>query len=94
MPAEPQLFLLDKSFNLSGWDLSHLTLVIESNCLATHRFFVMHVLKENVRQKKARAGRRKLSCQVTLLEIKAIAELKLSGISGGLCIYFHRFFWG
>lgn len=92
MPAEPQLFLLDKSFYLSGWDLSHLTSVIESNCLATHGFFfVIHVLKGNVHQKKARAGRRKLSYQVTLLDIKATCELKLSGTSGGLCIYLHRF---
>lgn len=56
-------------------------------------FFVMRVLKGNVRQKRAKAGRRKLSRQVTLLEIKALAELELSGIGGGLCIYFHRF-WG
>jgi len=68
--------------------------VIESSCLAAHRFFVMLLLKGNVRQNKARAGRRKMSFQVTLLEIKAIADLKLSGIRAGvICIYFCRF-WG
>lgn len=56
-------------------------------------FLVVHVMKRNVHLKKARAGRRKLSCQVTLLDIKAMAALKRSDNSGGLCINFHRFFW-
>lgn len=83
VPDEPQLFLLDKLFALSGWDSSRLTLVIKSNCLATHGFSIMHMLKRNVHQKRTRVGRTKLFCQVTLLEIEAIAELKISGTSGG-----------
>lgn len=93
VPAEPQLFLLDKLFTLSGWDSSHLTLVTKSNCLATRGFSVMNVLKGNVHQKRTRGGRRKLFCQATLLEIEAIAELKISGSSGVLFIYFNIFFW-
>lgn len=92
-PAEPQLFLLDKLFTLSGWDLSHLTLVIKSSFLATHGFSVMNVLKGNVHQKETRRGRRKLFCQVTLLEIDAIAELKISGTSGGAFHLFSYIFW-
>lgn len=93
VPAEPCLLLLNRSFNLSRWDLSHLTLVIKSNCLATHVFLLWHVPKGNEHQKKVRPGRRKLFCQVTLLEIKTVAELILSGVSGTLCIHFNRL-WG
>lgn len=88
VPAEPQPLLLDKLFTLRGWDSSHLTLVIKSNCLATHGFSVMHVLKGNVPQKRTKAGRRKLFRQVKLLEREAIAEPKISGTSGGA---FHLF---
>lgn len=91
VPAEPQLFLLDKLFAHSGWDSSHLTLVIKSNCSATHGFSVMHVLKGNVHQKRARVARRKLFCLAALLEIEAIAELKISGTSRGAFCLFHIF---
>lgn len=83
VPAEPQPLLLDKLFTLRGWNSSHLTLVIKSNCLATHGFSVMHVLKGNVRRKRT-----KLFSEVKLLEREAIAELKISGTSGGA---FHLF---
>lgn len=51
----------------------------------------MNVLEGNVHQKRMRGGRRKLFCQVTLLEIEATAELKTSGTSGVLFIYFNIF---
>lgn len=93
VPAEPQLFLPDKLFSLSGWDSSHLTLVIKSNCLVTHRFSAMLVLKGNVHQKGTRVGRRELFCHVTLLEIEAIAELRISGTSGDAFHLFSCIFW-
>lgn len=51
----------------------------------------MHVLKGNVHQKRARVARRKLFCLAALLEIEAIAELRISGTSRGAFCLFHIF---